>query len=119
MVVHQRWHKAEKPLREHVAAIRRVDLAVDRERRDAREAPDADRRRCSFPVVLEQTGFERRVRVAFFQIRRVLVGAAGEQFAVPRRQRQHHDAESRRQHRTQRNAPRIAAGLHDRQAGAR
>ena len=93
MVVHQHGEQSQQALRQHVAPVGCVHLSVNRQRRCAGETADAHRGRGAFFVVLESAGCERRLEVALPDIRRVFVRAACEQLTVPRRQRQHGDAE--------------------------
>jgi hypothetical protein len=53
-VVQQQRHVREEPLRQHVAAIRRVHLSVDRECGNAGQAADGHRGSRAFAVI-EQT----------------------------------------------------------------
>ena len=75
--------QAEEPLRQHVAGVRRVHFAVDRKRCRARQPSDADGGRGPFGVVLQPAGAEHGVEIGRAEIRRVLVGAARQQLAIP------------------------------------
>ena len=83
VAVQQHGQQPEQPLRQHVAAVRGVHLAVDRQRPRARQRADADRRRGAFLVELETPGAQHCGEVRRLQVRRVLVGAAREELAVP------------------------------------
>ena len=62
----QQGDVGEQLLRQHVSAVRRVDLPVDRERGDAGRPPDRHRRGRAVAVIEERAGRERR-----FEIRRL------------------------------------------------
>ncbi len=83
--VQQERQVREEALRQHVARVRRVDLAVDREHPRACRAADGHRRGGALLVVLERAGRERGLNVGHAQIRRVFVRAAREERLVPAR----------------------------------
>ena len=86
VVVHEQRQMGDELLRQHVAAIRRVRLAVNRQRRRAGEPLDRYGRRGAFPVIQERAGLEQRFQIEILRHeRRIQVGAAGEEFAIPRR----------------------------------
>ncbi len=86
---------ATSALREHVAAVRGVGLAVHRERGRAGERLDRHRGRRAFLVVEQRAGLEQRVEVEVLgHERRIEIGAAGQQLAIPRRAR--HQGQERR-----------------------
>ena len=86
VAVEEHGQQAEQALREHVAAVRRIDLAVDGERRGTGQPTDADGRGCAFLVVLEHAGAQHRVEIVRREVGRVFVRAAREKLAVPGRQ---------------------------------
>ena len=81
-------HVREQALRQHVARIAGVDLAVDGERRRSGEPADRDGTGRSLAVVEELSGSQRRRQIRRAERRGVLIGAAREQQLIPRRQRE-------------------------------
>ena len=86
VLVQQQRQVRDELLREHVAAVRRVGLAVDRQRRRAGQPLDRHGRRRAFAVVEQRARLEQRLEIEVLRHeRRIHVDAAREQLAVPRR----------------------------------
>ena len=86
--VQQQREVREKPLRQHVAAVRGVHLAVDRERKRAGHAAHRNGAGRALRVVEQRARFEAGLEIEAPKVGGVLVGATREQGSVPRRQRQ-------------------------------
>ena len=82
--VQQQRHVRQQPLGEHVAGIRRVDLAVDGQRRRAGRVAHRDGGAGAVAVVEEPAGGQREFERIAGHRRGVLVGAARQQFRAPR-----------------------------------
>ena len=85
--VEQQRHVREQPLGEHVAGVRRVDLAVDGQRRRAGRVAHRDGGAGAVAVVEQPAGGQREFERVAGHRRGVLVGAARQQFRAPRWQR--------------------------------
>ena len=87
----------ERLLRQHVAAGRRVDLAVDGERQVAGEPLDGHDAGRTFAVVQQRSGFQRGRQVeALRDVACVLVSSARQQRAIPARTRERRQPRLRR-----------------------
>ncbi len=94
----------EHALRQHVAAVRRVDLAVDRERDGAGQLSHRDRARRSLPIRQQLACRQCRREVRSAHGRRVLVGAARQQRSIPWRRDGDGDDGACRERKAQRSA---------------
>ena len=84
LLVHQQRQVRHQLLREHVAAVRGVHLAVHRERRGAGQPLHRDRGRRALAVVEHRPGLELRGEVEVLRHeRRVHVRPARQQLAIP------------------------------------
>ena len=97
VVVQQQRQVRHHLLRQHVAAVRRVDLAVDRERRGAGQLLHRHGRGGAFAVIEKRSRLQQRAQIEILgNIRRVHVNAAGQQRSIPRRaEHEHRDGGSR------------------------
>ena len=59
----QQRHVREQPLRQHVAGVRRVDLAVDGQRDGAGQPADGDRAGRSLAIRQQLAGGQRRLEI--------------------------------------------------------
>ena len=85
-LVQQQRQVRDQLLRQHVAAIRGVGLAVDRERRRAGQLLHRHRRRRALLVIEQLAGLELRFEIEILRhVRRVHVDAGRQQLAIPGR----------------------------------
>ncbi len=86
--VDEQRHVRQQLLRQHVAAVRRVHLAINRKRADSRQAPNRYRPGGPIVVVEQASSPQRPVEVERPEVRCVLVRAARHQCRIPAGQRQ-------------------------------
>ena len=81
--VEQERDMGEQPLRQHIARVGGIDLAVDGERCRASGPPDGNGAARALAVIEQFTGGERGARVRPLQHASVLIGTARQQQPIP------------------------------------
>ena len=85
VLVEEQRQVRDQFLRQHVATVRRVHLAVDGERQRSGEPLDRDRGSCPLAVVEQRAGLELSLQIKILRhVWRVEIRAAREERAIPR-----------------------------------